>query len=31
MKGKKRERITIGHYPDLSLSEARRKAMLALG
>lgn len=29
--GKKRQRITIGRYPDISLSDARRKAMQLLG
>ncbi len=31
MRGKKRTRVTLGHYPQLSLSEARKKAMAALG
>ncbi len=31
MKGKERRRITIGHYPALSLKEARKKAHATLG
>jgi Arm DNA-binding domain len=31
MRGKKRTRVTLGHYPQLGLSEARKKAMAALG
>jgi integrase len=31
MRGETRERVTIGHYPDLSLQDARRKAKLILG
>src|SRR5262245_5300886 len=28
---KRRRRVRLGHYPTLSLSEARRRALLALG
>jgi len=31
LKGKTRAKVTIGHYPALSLQEARRKALVALG
>lgn len=31
MRGKKRTRVTLGHDPQLGLSEARKKAMAALG
>jgi len=31
MRGKKRTRVTLGHYPQLGLSEARKKAMAAFG
>ncbi len=30
MRGQQRERITLGHYPDISLQEARKKAMVVL-
>lgn len=30
MRGKQRESITLGHYPDISLQEARKKAMATL-
>lgn len=31
VKGKNRTKVTIGHYPDLSLADARKKALVALG
>ena len=31
LKGKTRNKATIGHYPALSLQDARRKALVALG
>lgn len=31
VKGKNRTKVTIGHYPALSLSDARKKALIALG
>ena len=31
LKGKNRDKVTIGHYPALSLQEARIKALVALG
>ena len=31
VKGRGRVRIRLGHYPDLSLAEARRKALVTLG
>ncbi|MFM9500507.1 Arm DNA-binding domain-containing protein, partial [Streptomyces galilaeus] len=30
MLGEKRQRITLGHYPDMSLKEARKLALKAL-
>ena len=31
LKGDNRTKVRLGHYPDLSLAEARRKALVALG